>query len=107
MLSACNMRMETRLALLPRDGGTKALLFEAPRTGGAGATSPQPSCSGRLVAAAMDAGADVVASSLPLQNTLLAAAADRSQARFISDVGSVMQVRGLSGVEAGCARPTS
>lgn len=85
MHRACGMRCSVRLALVQQDDG-KALLFEAPRAAGG------PSPLAALVSPA-DVSADVVASSLGLNNTLLASAVGQRQARFVADIGTYMQVR--------------
>jgi len=83
MRAATGRCMSARLALLSGDGGAEALLCELPH----GALETGDGSFDRRVAAPFSTAADldVTATRVVLQHTLLAAALDLGEARFISD----------------------
>ncbi|KIZ06401.1 putative serine/threonine-protein kinase pats1 [Monoraphidium neglectum] len=94
MFRATTMHTTARLALLQREGAAEALLFETP--GGGSKEELMAGCGKNQLALRGDASAEVVASQLGLQHTLLASSVKQQQARFIQDCSLYMQT---------CARP--
>lgn len=105
MSRTTGLRMHMRLALLQQSNNQAALLFEAPAQGAKRGPSPGAAAAASAATAALQsnlsslsyldslATADVMATQLPLQNTLMAAAIEQQQARFLRDCWTYMQVR--------------